>query len=259
MFFLRGRRRKKLLATPLNGRQRQMLHTAAPLCAALPDSLGARHEGVVQLLLSEKHFEGAQDLAVDDSMRLAIAGQAALLQLRAGADFFPGLDTVLVYPEAFVVHEEQYDPDGLVHEGPDERAGESWQRGVVVLSWRDVAREARRRDGFNVVLHEFAHQLDEQDGEADGTPNLPTVDLAGRWPAVFQAAFEQHRRNLRRRRAVLFDADAAENPAEFFATAVEIFFEYPRDLRRVFADVYTVLSAYLELDPAAWRNHDAPR
>ena len=259
MFFLRGRRRKKFLETPLTEDQRRLLHAAAPLCAALPAELGARHEGVVQVLLAEKHFEGAQGLEVDESMRLAIAGQAALLQLRTGADFYPGLDTVLVYPDAFVVQDEEYDPDGLVHEGPDERAGESWQRGVVVLSWQDVARESRRRDGYNVVLHEFAHQLDEQDGEADGTPLLPAAELVGRWSGAFQKAFEQHRRNLRRRREVLFDADAAESPTEFFATAVEIFFEYPRDLRRAFADIYSLLSEYLELDPAAWRNHDALR
>ncbi len=259
MFFLRGRRRKKLLETPLSEVQRRLLRGAAPLCAALPDTLRARHEGVMQVLLAEKHFEGAGGLTLDPAMLLMIAGQAALLQLRDGADFYPGLDTVLVYPEAFVVNDEHWDEDGLVHEGPDERSGESWQRGVVVLSWQDVDRESRKRDGYNVVLHEFAHQLDEQDGEADGTPLLPTAAMTERWPAVFQSAFEQHQRNQRRRREVLFDANAAESPAEFFATAVEIFFEYPRDLQRAFTDVYSLLAEYLELDPSSWSEHDAPR
>jgi Mlc titration factor MtfA (ptsG expression regulator) len=259
LFFLRGRRRKKLLATTLSEVQRRLLHEAAPLCAALPDDLRARHEGVMQVLLAEKHYEAAGGLALDPSMLLMIAGQAALLQLREHADYYPGLDTVLVYPDAFVAPGEQWDEDGLVHEDWEERAGESWQRGVVVLSWRDVDRESRRRDGYNVVLHEFAHQLDEQDGEADGTPLLATAELTSRWPEVFQAAFEQHQRNLRRRRAVLFDENAAESPTEFFATAVEIFFEYPRDLQRAFPDVYAILAEYLELDPARWRDHDAPR
>ncbi len=253
MFFLRGRRRKKLLATPLDPDQRARLHAAAPLCALVPATLRARHEGVVQVLLAEKHFEGAGGLHLDPDHVLAIAGQAALLQLRTGADFYPGLDTVLVYPDTFVVHEEQPDASGfLVHEGPDERAGESWQRGVVVLSWQDVDHESRHRDGYNVVLHEFAHQLDEQDGGADGTPLLPTADLSGRWPEVFQAAFEQHQRNLRRRRPLLFDDNAAESPAEFFATAVELFFEAPADLRDTFPDVHALLASYLELNPATW-------
>ena len=259
MFFLRGRRRKKLLATPLSEAQRRLLHGAAPLCAALPETLRARHEGVVQVLLTEKHFEAAGGLDLDAAMQLNIAGHAALLQLREDADYYPGLDTILVYPDTFVVHDERWDEGGVVHEGPDERAGESWQRGVVVLSWKDVEREARQRDGYNVILHEFAHQLDEQDGEADGTPLLPTAELTESWPRVFQAAFEAHQRRLRRRRPLLFDEDAAESPTEFFATAVELFFELPHDLRQAYPEVHAILAEYLELDPASWRKHDAPR
>lgn len=253
MFFLRGRRRKKLLTTALDPEQRRELHAAAPLCARLPGALRPRHEGIVQVLLAEKHFEAAGGQELDPAQILAIAGQAALLQLRQGADFYPGLDTVLVYPDTFVVRDEQPDESGfLVHEGPDERAGESWQRGVVVLSWQDVDHESRHRDGYNVVLHEFAHQLDEQDGGADGTPLLPTTALTERWPEVFQAAFERHQKRLRRRRPILFDDNAAESPAEFFATAVELFFELPRDLRAEYGDVYAVLAEYLEVDPATW-------
>jgi Mlc titration factor MtfA (ptsG expression regulator) len=252
VFFGRSRRRKRLLQTPLDEGARALMHRVAPLTAALPADLRPRHEGAVQVLLAEKSFEGAGDLDPDHEMRLAIAGQAALLQLRPDADHFPDLDTVLVYPDAFVVEHERYDEDGLVHEGPDELAGESWQRGVVILSWRDVTDEAARRDGYNVVLHEFAHQLDEQTGAADGLPLLPTAALAARWAEVFPAAFARHGRLCRRRREVLFDADAAENAAEFFATAVELFFEYPTDLAAEYGDVYAVLVEYLAVDPAAW-------
>lgn len=252
MFFLRGRRRKQLLRTPLDEAQRTVLHQAAPLCAGLPGNLRARHEGVVQVLLAEKHWEGAGGLELDQAQQLAIAGQAALLQLRESAEYYPGLDTVLVYPEAFVVPHTETDEDGfVVHDTPDERAGESWQRGVVVISWDDAERESRHRDGYNVVLHEFAHQLDDMTGEADGTPPLPHA-LHERWADVFQAAFERHQRNLRRRRPVLFDEDAAGSPCEFFATAVELFFEYPADLHHAFGEVYALLAEYLELDPRTW-------
>lgn len=251
MFFGRGRRRK-LLETPLAAEARAVMHGAAPLTAALPEELRARHEGCVQVLLAEKNFEGVGDLEPTDAMRLAIAGQAALLQLRAGADHYPGLDTVLIYPDAFVVDHGLPDEDGFVHEGPDELAGESWQQGVVVLSWRDVTDEARRRNGYNVVLHEFTHQLDEQTGAADGLPLLADATSAGPWAAAFQSAFSRHRGLVDSRREVLFDADAAENAAEFFATAVELFFEYPTDLASEYPDVHRVLAAYLELDPSRW-------
>lgn len=228
------------------------MHRLAPLTAGLPQAIRARHEGVVQLLLAEKHFEGTAGLEVTRGMQLAIAGLAALLQLRGDADYYPGLDTVLIYPEAFVVDHDVEDEHGFVHGGEDELAGESWQRGVVVLSWRDVVTEAGRQDGYNVVLHEFAHQLDERTGDADGMPPLADPDLAGRWTRAFADAYERHRKLCRRRREVLFDEDAAENPAEFFATAVELFFEFPRDLRAEYPAVHEVLAAWLGLDPADW-------
>ena len=252
MFFGKGRRRRKLLETPLTDAARDLMHRAAPLTATLPADLRSHHEGCVQVLLAEKTFEGAGDLAPTDEMRLAIAGQAALLQLRGGADHYPALDTVLIYPDAFVVDHGLPDEDGFVHEGPDELAGESWQRGVVILSWRDVTDEARRRNGYNVVLHEFAHQLDEQTGAADGLPPLPSAGLAARWNPAFRDAFARHRGLLDRRREVLFDADAAESAAEFFATAVELFFEYPGDLAAEYGVLHGVLTEWLELDPANW-------
>ena len=258
MFFLRGHRRRRLLQTPLAAAERQRLYAAAPLCAELPPNLQPRHEGIIQVLLAEKHFEAAGGLVLSGDMPLAIAGLAALLQLRQGADYYPGLDTILIYPEAFVVEVAEPDEDGLVHEGVDERSGESWQRGVVVLSWQDAARESRRRDGYNVVLHEFAHQLDDQTGEADGTPLLQAADQAARWREAFQPAYERHQRSLRRRREVLFDEDAAGSPTEFFATAVELFFQLPRDLRQEFPAVYTALAEYFELDPAAWSSPARP-
>lgn len=253
MFFFRGRKRRKLLETPLDAEQRAVMHRAAPLTAVLPPELAARHEGAVQVLLGEKSWEGAGGLELTADMRLAIAGQAALLQLRDDADHYPGLDTVLVYPDVFVVEHEVMDEDGLVHGGEDELAGESWQRGVVILSWRDVTDEARRRNGYNVVLHEFAHQLDEEAGDADGAPLLPSSASQARWATAFGDAYERHGKLLRRRREVLFDDNAAENPAEFFATAVEVFFEFPRDLAREYPAVHGVLAEYLGLDPAVWR------
>ncbi len=120
-----------------------------------------------------------------------------------------------------------------------------------MISWQDAEHESRHRDGYNVVLHEFAHQLDDLTGEADGTPLLDR-SLLDRWADTFQAAFEQHQRNLRRRRPVLYDDNAAESPCEFFATTIELFFEFPADLAQVFPDVYALVAEYLELDPAHW-------
>ncbi|MCB1182289.1 zinc-dependent peptidase [bacterium] len=249
MFFFGRRRRGKLLATPLDPGRRTLLHRVAPLCARLRGELAARHEGVVNVLLAEKNFETAEGLVLTDEMRLAVAGQAALLQLHEGAEYYPGLASIILYPESFTVRHERWGDDGLVHEEPDDLSGESWAQGTVVLAWSDVRHEARKRDGYNVVLHEFAHQLDDRTGEANGTPLLRDAASLGAWHAAFEEAFGAHRRLLRRDRHLLFDKNAAESPAEFFATAVELFFEFPAELAETYPAVFACLAGWLELDP----------
>jgi MtfA peptidase len=258
MFFTRKRRRARLLATPLAAEADAVARASVPLYRRLPADLRPPLQGAVQVLLAEKHWEGCDGLVVTEEMRLVVASQAGMLQLRPGADHFPGLDTILLYPGTFVVAHPRQDEHGFITEGEDELAGESWQRGVVILSWQDVVTDTRKAgDGYNVVLHEFAHQLDDEyGGGADGAPRLPRT-LAPRWAAAFATAYERHQKRLARRREVLFDADAAEDPAEFFATAVELFFEVPRDMQREFAEVYAVLAEYLAVDPSSWTRSQA--
>jgi Mlc titration factor MtfA (ptsG expression regulator) len=252
-FFGRKKKRARLLAEGLDDRAWAAACARISLLQGLPPDVARRVRSAARVLLEEKHFEGCGGLELADEMSLVISCQAALLQVHPEADFFPALDSVLVYPEAFVVNHEVPDEHGLVTEGADELAGESWQRGSVILSWQDVADEmAQPEAGYNVVLHEFAHQLDEQSGDADGVPLLETGALAGRWADAFSRAYDRHRGSVRRRREILFDDNAATSPAEFFATAVELFFTLPRDLRHHFPDIHAVLAEHFALDPADW-------
>ncbi len=252
MLFFRRRKRRKLLQQTLIPEQDAILRARVPLYARLPADVRMRLAGPTQVLLAEKHFEGCRGLDVTDTMSLMIAAQAALLQLRPGADHYPALDTILVYPDTFVVDHPREDEHGFVTVGEDELAGESWQRGVVILSWRDIERDlGPRAEGTNVVLHEFAHQLDDENDRAEGAPRLPAA-LVPRWAEAFGEAYTRHRRRVARGREVLFDADAAEDPAEFFATAVELFFTAPRALREEFGAVSEVLALYLAVDPGGW-------
>jgi len=253
LFFFRRNRRPDLLTSSLEDRDWNLILEKAPLLGRLPDDLQHEVQGVTRLLLAEKNFEGCGGLELTPDMPLVVSAQAALLQMSPGADYYPGLDSVLIYPEAFLVEYPRMDESGLITEGEEELAGESWQRGAVILSWEDVARESISPGaGYNVVLHEFAHQLDDQTGEADGTPLLAGTDLLARWSDAFSGAFERHVRDLGQDRHVLFDQDAAESPAEFFATAVELFFTLSRDVKSEFPALYGVLAEHLGLDPAGW-------
>jgi Mlc titration factor MtfA (ptsG expression regulator) len=128
-------------------------------------------------------------------------------------------------------------------------SGESWTQGQVILSWTEVlAGAADPADGKNVVLHEFAHQIDQDTGVANGRPWRPNPALRRRWTAVMDAAFQ----HLRHQPSELIDAYGASDPAEFFAVVTEVFFERPQALAAEAPAVYRELSELYRLHPAEW-------
>lgn len=219
----------------------------------MPRALRERLHECMRVFLAEKHFVGCKGLVVTEEMRLVIAAQACLLELgRPGTPvrhLFPQLHSILVYPTAFIVHQIDEDEYGLVTEGKEELAGETWQATRIIVSWEDVSGSG---PGYNVVLHEFAHYLDMEDGLMDGAPALADADAQARWSAAFQQQFEQLQDDLDAGRPTLFDDYAASDPAEFFAVATEVFFEDAADMRQRHPELYARLSSYFRLDPASW-------
>ena len=188
-----------------------------------------------------------------------------------GGPLFPELRQVLVYPGAFVVDRVHPEAGGVLREERRALAGESWSRGQVILSWQDVLDGARvADDGHNVVLHEFAHQLDTDSGNANGAPRLATPALQGRWAQVMSAEFDALRARLRSREAAgefwwqgggpadagvapeLISAYGASDPAEFFAVVTEVFFEQAGALAERHPALFTVLRDFYAVDPREW-------
>lgn len=253
----RRRREGQLRRGGLDPERQRRLGAMWPLYRTLPPVLRGRLDGWAAVFLERVSFEACGGLErVRDDMRLLVAGQACLLLAGEGRHgFFPRLRSVLLYPGEFVVRDARgladEDEAGVVDGVVESRLGESWHYGSVVLGWDEVSRGARARDGFNLVLHEFAHQLDFDGGPADGAPRLDGFD-AGRWRRVFAAAYAEFERGLERGRHSVLDDYAATNPAEFFAVAVEAFFERGAALRREAAELYSVLADWFGSDPASW-------
>ncbi|MEZ4237013.1 MAG: zinc-dependent peptidase [Myxococcota bacterium] len=246
------RRHHRLLHTPLAPEQAAVVARNVPLAARLSPEHRATLDGLVQVFLDDKTFEGCGGLQMTDEIRLTVAALACLLLVGLEVDDpYPGLDVIRVYPAGYRVPTRA--SDGLVVlEQQDHRLGESSGRGYVVLSWRDVLRGARDpEDGQNVALHEFAHQLDAQSGAANGAPVLGEAGLYGPWAAALGAAYEQLIHDVDAHRPTALDPYGATNPAEFFAVAVEAFFERPAALQRALPDLYAVLARYFRQDPAA--------
>jgi len=250
---VRAVRRARVVARPFPREWRAVLRRRMPAFARLPVPLQLELKKHVQVLLAEKPFIGCQGLVVTDEVRVLVAAQAALLLLGRRAGYFPGLRQILVYPGAFVVQRPVPDGNGIVQDARRVLVGESWQQGQLVLSWDEVvAGAAVPDDGRNVVIHEFAHQLDQETGGANGAPWLGSRDRYAAWSSVLGAAYEGLRSQVDRGEPTLIDPYGATDPAEFFAVASELFFERGAALHEAHPALYRELAGYYRVDPAAW-------
>jgi len=205
---------------------------------------------LVQLFLADKHFEGCGGLMLTEEMKVTIAAEASLLLLHLEGPCYPTLRTVLVYPHGFIPKIARSPGTGEIASPPARLMGESWGDGVVVISWDDAVRGARNPgDGDNVVLHEFAHQLDGEDGVTDGAPMLPPSALRT-WGGVLSEEYERLRQDAAHDRRSTLDDYGATNKAEFFAVATETFFEKPLQLERERPALYAQLRQFYGQDPA---------
>ena len=271
-------RRQAWAGRPFPAAWRTILRRRVPLYRQLPADLQQQLRRRILVFLAEKPFLGCGGLAITDEMRVTIAAQACLLRLNAGDSMFPELKQILVYPGAFLVDRVHAAPGGVLREERRALAGESWSQGQVILSWQDVLDGARVvDDGHNVVLHEFAHQLDQETGSANGAPRLGSRAAHARWAQVMGGEFAALQARIRAREAAQVRAQAdrswfgaagggastaepadlisdygATNEAEFFAVVTEVFFEQAHALAQRHPALFALLREYYAVDPRHW-------
>jgi len=251
-------RLRRALAQPLSATELAILERNVDQYRAMDTNQRARLERLVRRFLHEKTFVGCAGLEITEEMRLTIAGQACLLLLGArGEAVYPTLSAVLVYPGAFLVPRRQVDEAGVVTEERQDLLGESWGDGRVILSWDHVRRAGMREPPspplHNVVLHEFAHQLDSESGTANGAPYLGSQERYRSWSEVLSRDFAALRHDAWFGHEGVLDHYGATNPAEFFAVATEAFFEQPHRLAVRHAALYEEFLKYYRIDPRAWQ------
>jgi MtfA peptidase len=249
--FFKRQRRNRLRATPFPADWLAIIEKNVRFFASLPEADRLELEGLIQIFLAEKILEGCGGLVLTDEIKVTIAAQACLLLLHRDTDIYPRLTTVLVYPSAYVARSIKPVGSGLALEGENVNLGESWTNGIVVLSWDEVRAGASDvRDGRNLVLHEFAHQLDREDGTVDGTPLLDQRTHYVAWAGVLKAEYERLKRDSWLGRPTVLDEYGTTDPAEFFAVATECFFEKPRVLEKRHPELYAELKSFYRQDPA---------
>ncbi len=249
---LKERRRRRLRAEPIPEAWRAIIGRNLPFFAHLPQADQAELLGHAQVLLAEKGWEGCGGLELTDEIKVTIAVQAGRLLLHRPTDYYPRLLTILIYPSGFIVPQEQPLGDSDIwQEGKEGRLGETGRRmGSLVLAWDTVLADALDpSDGKNLVLHEFAHQLDFEDSVADGAPVLGSRSDRRSWAEVMRIEYATLCAAVDTGIPTLLDEYGATDPAEFFAVATEAFFERPLALRRWHPRLYGELQHFFRQDP----------
>jgi MtfA peptidase len=256
--FFRRRRREAKRNEPFPGELLSHVKKNVPQFLRLTPEDQKELLGHTLVFMSEKSFEGAGGLAVTDEMRVTIAAQASMLLLHRDTEYYPELSSIVIYPTAFKVKATRRDASGVVTEEDQVRLGESWGQGTVVLAWDAVLAGGRNPDdGQNVVLHELAHQLDQEDGAADGAPILDEAPTSYRtWGRVLGAGYKHLRWVDAHHERSVMNRYGATDPAEFFAVLTETFFEKPKRLKAEHPELYEQMALYYRQDPVTWR---APR
>lgn len=231
----------------------RILEENIPVYSRMPNELQQQLQYLVKQFLHQKEFYGCGGLEITDEIRVTIAGQACLLLLNRLPRVYPELHTILVYPSAFIVPATELEPGGVVTYTKHSLLGESWGDGRVILSWDDVQQGAQDfTDGHNVVLHEFAHQLDEESGRANGAPILGSRLNYPGWEAVLSREFANLQSDVLHHQATVLDEYGATDPAEFFAVATEAFFEMPAQMAEHHPELFKELKNYYQVDPRDW-------
>ena len=234
----RWRARRMALATPFPESWRTVLRQWCDHYNRLPNDLRIRLEDDLRIFLAEKSVSGVGTEVTDD-LRLLVAASAVTLSLGWPSYDWEQLNEVLLYPDDF---------DRDYEFGADDFSGQAHPWGTVILSVPALCQSFRNpHDAYHVGFHEFAHLLDLEQARFDGIPLGFDDAAARRWVELR----EQEIPRMLRGESVL-DEYGAHDPVEFLAVAVEAFFEAALALRRNHGELYELLAAFFQQDPAAW-------
>ncbi len=241
--WFRKRRRQRIARRRFPDHWEAILHSNALFFHSLSSAQQERLRRSTQIFVAEKNWEGCGGLQMTDEHRLTIAAQMSRLTLGFADEYFDDVKSILVYPDAYLGKSQDQIGSGVVVEGSSSRLGEAWYRGPVILSWADVLATGRQENfGRNVVIHEFAHQLDMRNSPfADGVPVIESRQQAEHWLSTMARDYERLSALCDAGVPNVLDCYGATNPAEFFAVASEVFFEQPNLLNAEWPDLFVLL------------------
>ena len=240
--------RKRLLAEPYPEHWEAILQRNVAHYRLLSDEQRSRLRTDLQVLVTEKNWDGCDGLKITEQMKVTIAAQAALMLLGMEHDYFSHVLSIVVFPTQFEMLREEWHDEKRKYLATGQAA-----YGAVFVAWDSALAEGRDpSSGHNLVIHEFAHQLDFTDGLVNGIPVLKSPEQVVRWSEVMERGFNHLREELSAERGTFLGQHAGSNATEFFSAVSERFFTVPGQLRDYDPRVYEVLAEYYGVDPLTW-------
>ena len=248
-WYRRKQLRKMVAKMPFDPAYRKVL-SRIPHYKNLTAEEKEKIERSILLFVHTKTFTGVK-MEVTDEMKVVIAFYACLLLLHIETNnCYDNLKTIILYPAPVVL--DNVRNNGGIYTKEDFVIDGQSANDTVVLVWHDAKYEAYHLRHDNVIIHEFAHEIDFMDGEIDGVPPLESSKYDS-WTKVLYEDFKKLNsvaiRNREWGKYKLLGSYAATNEAEFFAVVTERFFESPHSLKRHFPELYSELKDFYHIDP----------
>ena len=245
--FYKQKKLQKILAQPMKQEYKKILATI-PLYNRLNEEEKQRISQSVRIFINTKEFTGV-NIEVTDEMKIVIAFHACLLLLHVKlTGCYENLATVLIYPYTMIAKQVSTN-GGIYTKGEFLLEGQS-ASDTVVISWHDAKKDAYHMSENNVTVHEFAHEIDFLDGNADGTPPLPYAKYS-EWAKVLSHEYnklsEVALKNRDWGKYKLIGSYAATNEAEFFAVVTERYIEKPQALKKHFPELFEEFNSFYKL------------
>ena len=206
----------------------------------------------ILLFINQKEFIG-KGIDITLEIKIVIAFYACLLLLKIDThNCYDNLSTIIVYPHTIILENIKnssgiYSKENILIDG--QAANDT-----LVVVWDSAKKEAFSLSKDNVLIHEFAHEVDFLDGKIDGIPPLSKTKYKN-WAKILYDDFNKLKNktiiNRYWRKYKLLGQYAATNEAEFFAVATERFFTKPHSLKKHFPKLYAILKDFYKIDPAA--------
>jgi MtfA peptidase len=192
------------------------------------------------LRLVRDHYEYFEfvprQVKITRAMKAIICSGASQLVMRLPAESLTYFERIIVYPGDYESNITRKRHRGEVNPGMK----------IIVFGWQGIMQGlARPDDGLNLLLHEFAHALWLEHKIRQDAYTVLDDHLV----IEFERLAHVEMTELQANEQHFFRKYAFNNIEEFFAVAVENFFERPHQFRAELPHFYTLLSSMFKQEP----------